>query len=150
MDRIDNYLAIVAAVGASDLHIAEGHVPKMRRHGDIVPINDKIVSHNEMVEMLRGISGHERWENFKSAKDLDFAYEVADGTRFRCNFLKQVKGYGAVFRLIPSKTARLDQLGVPQVVQEFAHLRAGLVLVTGPTGSGKSTTLAALIDHINE
>src|SRR5580765_8704949 len=70
-------------------------------------------------------------------------------SRFRCNFLKQTNGYGAVFRLIPTKIATLDELGIPPVVKEFGHLRGGLVLVTGPTGSGKSTTLAALLDYVN-
>src|SRR4029078_689 len=81
--------------------------------------------------------------------DLDFAYEMDEHSRFRCNYLKQTGGYGAVFRLIPTKIMGLDQLGVPSVVKDFGHLRGGLVLVTGPTGSGKSTTLAALIDYIN-
>src|SRR5205814_7388340 len=79
-----------------------------------------------------------------------FAYEMDAASRFRCNFLKQANGYGAVFRLIPTKIASLEQLGIPPIVKEFGHLRGGLVLVTGPTGSGKSTTLAALIDYINE
>src|SRR5215211_2277936 len=82
--------------------------------------------------------------------DVDFAYEMDAQSRFRCNFLKQANGYGAVFRLIPTKIATLDQLGIPPIVREFGHLRGGLVLVTGPTGSGKSTTLASLIDYINE
>src|SRR5207248_7185935 len=86
---------------------------------------------------------------FDERGDLDFAYEMNKAARFRCNFLKQSKGYGAVFRLIPTKIATLEQLGIPTVVKEFGNLRGGLVLVTGPTGSGKSTTLAALIDYIN-
>ena len=81
--------------------------------------------------------------------DLDFAYEMDEDSRFRCNYLKQKNGLAAVFRLIPTKIASLEQLGIPPVVKEFGHLRSGLVLVTGPTGSGKSTTLAALIDYIN-
>src|SRR5205814_3056541 len=77
------------------------------------------------------------------------AYEMDAASRFRCNYLKQTHGYGCVFRLIPTKIMTLDQLGIPAVVKEFGHLRGGLVLVTGPTGSGKSTTLAALLDYIN-
>src|SRR5204863_8591602 len=80
----------------------------------------------------------------------DFAYEMDASSRFRCNYLKQTNGYGAVFRLIPTKIATLEELGIPPIVKEFAHLRGGLVLVTGPTGSGKSTTLAALLGSINE
>src|SRR5436190_18273110 len=150
MPYIDHYLNITAAEGGSDLHIAEGQPPKMRRHGDMVPIGDKVVSHDQVVEMLSGICGQERWKIFRDCGDLDFAYETTEGTRFRCNFLKNANGYGAVFRLIPTKITSLDQLGIPQVAREFGHLRGGLVLVTGPTGSGKSTTLAALIDHVNE
>ena len=95
-------------------------------------------------------AAEQRWEIFEERGDLDFAYEMDEQSRFRCNFLKQANGYGAVFRLIPTKIASLDQLGIPPVVKQFGHLRGGLVLVTGPTGSGKSTTLAALIDYINE
>ena len=100
--------------------------------------------------MMSEICGPENWELFEERGDLDFAYEMDEASRFRCNFLKQANGYGAVFRLIPTKIATLEQLGIPPVVKEFGHLRGGLVLVTGPTGSGKSTTLAALIDYINE
>ena len=100
--------------------------------------------------MLSEICGPQNWEIFEDRGDLDFAYEMDERSRFRCNFLKQAGGYGAVFRLIPTKIASLDQLGIPPIVKEFGNLRGGLVLVTGPTGSGKSTTLAALIDYINE
>jgi twitching motility protein PilT len=150
MSYIDQFLAVIVAEGASDLHIAEGQPPKMRRHGDVMPIRGEAVSREEAAKMLREMCGHERWEIFEACGDLDFAYEMDESSRFRCNFLKQTNGYGAVFRLIPTKIASLDQLGIPPVVKEFGHLRGGLVLVTGPTGSGKSTTLAALIDYINE
>jgi twitching motility protein PilT len=146
---IDRLLSIVVSQGGSDLHVAEGQVPKMRRHGELMRIGDKVVSQDQTIEMLSAMAGQERWKSFRDCGDLDFAYEMPDSSRFRCNFLKQANGYGAVFRLIPRQIATLDQLGVPPVVEAFGHLRAGLVLVTGPTGSGKSTTLAALIDHIN-
>ena len=150
MPHIDQFLAVIVAEGASDLHIGEGQPPKMRRHGDVMPILDEPVSREEAAKMLREICGQERWEIFEDRGDLDFAYEMDEQSRFRCNFLKQANGYGAVFRLIPTQIASLDQLGLPPVVKEFGQLRGGLVLVTGPTGSGKSTTLAALIDYINE
>jgi len=150
MSYIDQFLAVIVAEGASDLHIGESQPPKMRRHGDVMAIRDEPVSRDEVVKMLSEISGQERWRIFDECGDLDFAYQMDEKSRFRCNFLKQANGYGAVFRLIPTKIASLDQLGIPPVVKEFGHLRGGLVLVTGPTGSGKSTTLAALIDHINE
>jgi len=150
MPYIDQLLAVIVAEDASDLHIGEGQPPKMRRHGDVMPIRGEPVTRDEAAQMLSEISGQERWRIFDECGDLDFAYQMDEQSRFRCNFLKQANGYGAVFRLIPTKIASLDQLGIPPVVKEFGHLRGGLVLVTGPTGSGKSTTLAALIDYINE
>ena len=150
MPYIDQFLSVIVEQGGSDLHIGEGQPPKMRRHGDVMPIGDEPVTHDEAARMLSEICGPQSWELFEERGDLDFAYEMDERSRFRCNFLKQANGYGAVFRLIPTKIAGLDQLGIPPVVKEFGHLRGGLVLVTGPTGSGKSTTLAALIDYINE
>jgi twitching motility protein PilT len=122
----------------------------MRRHGDVIAIRDEPITRDEAAEMLSEMCGPPRWRAFEERGDLDFAYEMNEQSRFRCNFLKQANGYGAVFRLIPTKIASLDELGIPPVVKQFGSLRGGLVLVTGPTGSGKSTTLAALIDYINE
>jgi twitching motility protein PilT len=150
MAYIDQFLSVIVEQGGSDLHIGEGQPPKMRRHGDVMPIREEPVTRDEAEGMLSEISGAESWELFEERGDLDFAYEMDERSRFRCNFLKQTNGYGAVFRLIPTKIATLDELGIPAVVKKFGHLRGGLVLVTGPTGSGKSTTLAALIDYINE
>src|ERR1700704_1865105 len=150
MPLIDQLLAVIFAEDGSDLHIGEGQPPKMRRHGDVMPIRDEPITRKEAAEMLSEMCGPQRWEIFEERGDLDFAYQMDEESRFRCNFLKQANGYGAVFRLIPTKITSLDQLGIPPVVREFGHLRGGLVLVTGPTGSGKSTTLAALIDYINE
>jgi twitching motility protein PilT len=150
MAYIDQFLAVIVAEGGSDLHIGQGQPPKMRRHGDVMPIRKQAVTRDEAAGMLSEICGRQSWELFEERGDLDFAYEMDGRSRFRCNFLKQTNGYGAVFRLIPTRIATLDQLGIPPVVKQFGHLRGGLVLVTGPTGSGKSTTLAALIDYINE
>ncbi|MFZ1218355.1 MAG: type IV pilus twitching motility protein PilT [Chthoniobacterales bacterium] len=150
MATIDQFLATVVEQNGSDLHLAQRQPPKMRRHGDVVPIRNEAVTRDEAVAMLSEICGPERWELFEERGDLDFAYEMDDRSRFRCNFLKQANGYGAVFRLIPARIASLDELGIPPVVKQFGTLRGGLVLVTGPTGSGKSTTLAALVDYINE
>jgi len=150
MAYIDQFLSVIVDQGGSDLHIGEGQPPKMRRHGDVRPIRDEPVTRDEAAGMLSEICAGQSWELFEERGDLDFAYEMDERSRFRCNFLKQTNGYGAVFRLIPTKIATLDQLGIPPVVKQFGHLRGGLVLVTGPTGSGKSTTLAALIDYINE
>jgi twitching motility protein PilT len=150
MPYLDQFLNVVVANGGSDLHIGEGQPPKMRRHGDVAPIREEPVSREEALTMLSEVCGPKSWEIFEERGDFDFAYEMDAASRFRCNYLKQANGYGAVFRLIPTKIATLEQLGIPTVVKEFGHLRGGLVLVTGPTGSGKSTTLAALIDYINE
>src|SRR3954463_1909257 len=150
MPYIDQFLSVIVDQGGSDLHIGEGQPPKMRRHGDVMPIRDEPVTRDEAAGMLSEICAGQSWELFEERGDLDFAYEMDERSRFRCNFLKQTNGYGAVFRLIPTKIATLEQLGMPPIVKQFGHLRGGLVLVTGPTGSGKSTTLAALIDYVNE
>src|ERR1700751_5152850 len=150
MAYLDDFLRVIVDNGGSDLHIGEGQPPKMRKHGDVAPIREEPVLRDEALLMLIEICGEHRWQIFEERGDLDFAYEMDPASRFRCNYLKQANGYGAVFRLIPTKIATLEQLGIPLVAKQFAHLRGGLVLVTGPTGSGKSTTLAALIDYINE
>src|SRR6201987_2075849 len=149
MPLLDQFLRVIVDQGGSDLHIGEGQPPKMRKHGDVAPIRQQALDRNETMSMLRGVCGERSWKIFDELGDLDFAYEMDKASRFRCNFLKQSNGYGAVFRLIPTKIATLEHLGIPTVVKDFGHLRGGLVLVTGPTGSGKSTTLAALVDYIN-
>ena len=150
MATLDQFLKVIVDQGGSDLHIGEGQPPKMRKHGDVAPIREAQLTRDETMSMLREVCGDRNWQTFDERGDLDFAYEMDAASRFRCNYLKQTNGYGAVFRLIPTKIATLEQLGIPLVAKEFAQLRGGLVLVTGPTGSGKSTTLAALIDYINE
>jgi twitching motility protein PilT len=149
MPYIDRFFELLVREGASDLHIGEGQPPKIRKHGDIISIREKPVTRGEAVQMLSEISGSKSWAIFEERGDFDFAYEMDDKSRFRCNYLKQTNGYGAVFRLIPTRIASLEELGIPPVAKQFGDLRAGLVLVTGPTGSGKSTTLAALVDYIN-
>src|SRR6058998_1703177 len=149
MAELDRFLSVIVKHGGSDLHIGEGQPPKMRVHGDIMPIRDEPISHEEATRMLSEVSGPRNWEIFEQRGDLDFAYEMDEASRFRSNYFKQSNGYGAAFRLIPTKIATLEELGIPVVVKDFANLRGGLVLVTGPTGSGKTTTQAALIDYIN-
>jgi twitching motility protein PilT len=150
MADLDQFLQIVVRQEASDLHIAEGEPPKIRMHGDIMPIRSEPISHDEARRMLSEVCGPRNWELFEQRGDLDFAYQMDEHSRFRSNYFKQSEGYAAAFRLIPTKISTLEQLGIPAVVKEFAHLRGGLVLVTGPTGSGKTTTQAALVDFINE
>ncbi len=149
MAIIDQYLQLLVEQGASDLHLSQGQPPKMRLHGNIIHIADEVLTDEVIKPMLEEICDPKAWERYQERGDLDFAYEMDEESRFRCNYLKQSHGAAAVFRLIPTKIATLEQLGIPSVVREFGHLRSGLVLVTGPTGSGKSTTLAALIDYIN-
>ncbi len=149
MPYIDQFFKVLIEAGASDLHLGEGQPPKIRRNGDIMPIRNEPLTKEECAYMMSEISGPERWARYEESGDLDFAYEMDADSRFRCNFLKQTNGYGAVFRLIPTKILTLEQLGIPGVVKEFCKMRGGLVLVTGPTGSGKSTTLAAMMDYIN-
>ena len=150
MACIDQFLQIVVRQEASDLHIAEGEPPKIRIHGDIMVIRDEPISHDEATQMLSEICGPHDWEIFEQHGDLDFAYQMDEHSRFRTNYFKQSEGYAAAFRMIPTKISTLEELGIPKVVKEFAYLRGGLVLVTGPTGSGKTTTQAALVDFINE
>ena len=149
MARIDTLFRKLIEKGGSDLHLAEGQPPKIRIHGDVTPIRDEPLTHEELDSMLHEIAGDSRWERFTKKGDLDFAYEMDASARFRCNYLKQVNGNGAVFRIIPTEILTLEKLGLPPVIRTFAHIKGGLVLVTGPTGSGKSTTLAAIIDYIN-
>src|SRR5204863_6770940 len=150
MAYIDQFLQIVVRQGGSDLHIGERQPPKIRTHGDIMPIRDEPISRKEATRMLSEVCGSQNWEIFQQRGDLDFAYQMDADSRFRTNYFKQSDGYAAAFRLIPTKILSLEQLGVPVVIKEFAYLRGGLVLVTGPTGSGKTTTQAALIDFINQ
>jgi twitching motility protein PilT len=150
MAYINQFLELVVRQGASDLHIAEGEPPKMRTHGDIMPVRSEPISHDEATRMLSEICGPRNWEFFEQHGDLDFAYQMDADSRFRTNYFKQSEGYAAAFRLIPTKISSLEELGVPTIVKDFAYLRGGLVLVTGPTGSGKTTTQAALVDFINE
>src|SRR5687767_7536585 len=109
MPLIDQLLAVMVAEGASDLHFAEGQPPKMRRHGDVTPIRHEPITREEAARMLSEMCGQPRWETFEERGDLDFAYEMDEQSRFRCNFLKQANGYGAVFRLIPTKIAKIGR-----------------------------------------
>ena len=149
MAVIDQYFKYLVEAGGSDLHLSEGQPPKIRVNGTISAISDENLEGQAFKNLLAEICDPQAFQKYLEEGDLDFAYEMDETSRFRCNYFKQQHGLGAVFRLIPTKIATLEELGVPTVVKEFAHMRSGLVLVTGPTGSGKSTTLAAIIDYIN-
>ncbi len=137
--------------GCSDLHLSAESPPYWRLDGEIEPIEkQQALSVDFLEEQIRSISPPENQEEFGRRNDTDFAYEVPGLSRFRVNVFRDRKGVGAVLRNIPFEIPSAEQLGLPPAILEMANLSKGLVLVTGPTGSGKSTTLAALIDHINQ
>ena len=150
MAKIDRLFQYLVSSGGSDLHLSEGSPPKVRVHGGVSAIPDEpVLEGQEFQDLLAEICEPAPFAQYLETGDLDFAYEMDENSRFRCNFMKQQNGLGAVFRLIPTEIASIEDLNLPPVIKEFGHMRSGLVLVTGPTGSGKSTSLAALIDYIN-
>ncbi|MEM7158886.1 MAG: PilT/PilU family type 4a pilus ATPase [Myxococcota bacterium] len=149
MASIDALFDQLMSQGGSDLHLSVGYPPTIRLRGLLHPLRDEPLDHAEMNQLLYGILDDRRRAEFEERHDLDFAYAYGDKARFRANYLMKTTGPGAVFRTIPSKVPTTEQLGVPEAIVRLAERRAGLVLVTGPTGSGKSTTLASLISHIN-
>ncbi len=150
MPKIDKFFDIMLDKGSSDLHLAAGSPPKLRTHGELIPIEGEPELTNESLkEYLMEIVNEKQAKHFAEKKDLDFAYDLQGKARFRANFLMHNRGLGAVFRVIPTEIMTTEQLGVPPQVLKCADFSRGLVLVTGPTGSGKSTTLAALVDYIN-
>ncbi|MCX7704504.1 MAG: type IV pilus twitching motility protein PilT [Planctomycetota bacterium] len=149
MPKVDRFLKAVKDYDGSDLHLLSGTVPKIRIHGRLRPLNLPSLEESQAREILYEILDEGKRERFERTNDLDFAYEIPDMARFRVNYFRHKDGIGGVFRMIPMRIRTLEELQIPTVVESFCHLRNGLVLVTGPTGSGKSTTLAALVDYIN-
>lgn len=149
MARIDALFNMMKEQGASDLHLSSGNPPIFRLRGEMVRLNFKTLGHDEIKAILYEILSEKQKIQFEETRDLDFAYEVADVARFRGNIMMQYRGIAAVFRIIPSKILSADDLGLPEGVRRMTQFKKGLVLVTGPTGSGKSTTLAGMIDLIN-
>ena len=148
---INGYLRQMLELGGSDLHLSIDYPAKARIHGNITPLDDNVIDAARMEEILREICFPEwRWEQFMETHDLDFAHEIPGVARFRCNYLYNNHGMGCVLRQIPSKILTIAQLKLPEVLKEICEYKGGLVLVTGPTGSGKSTTLAAMLDYIND
>jgi twitching motility protein PilT len=148
--RIDRFLRLMNERGASDLHLSVGRPPMLRVSGVMEQIRYRLLQEGDFIQMLRPISPPDRWQDFEATGDTDYAYEVPDLARFRVNLFRQQRGSAAVFRVIPSTTMTIDQLGLPRQTRRLADIESGLVVVTGPTGSGKSTTLAAIVDLINE
>jgi len=149
MAIIDELLQGMLAENGSDMHLMVDEPPRIRVHGDLAPLDMPPLLDVEVEMLLKEICPEGRWQPFVESGDLDFAYEISGVARFRCNYLHDHRGVAAVFRVIPSRIATLDQLHLPPVLRQICELRDGLVLVTGPTGSGKSTTMAAMIDYIN-
>ena len=154
-ELLDKLLRFIVENEASDLHISSGLAPRVRIHGEIVEIESEeigIISFEIAETMCRAlIPDDEEWNEFLTSHEADFSYSIEDVARFRVNMFMQNRGYGIVFRVIPSKVLTLDTLGCPPAFKEMVHnIKSGVVLVTGPTGSGKSTTLAAMINEINE
>jgi twitching motility protein PilT len=149
MAKIDALFRMMSEQGASDLHLSTGNPPIFRLHGEMVRLNFKSLTDEELREVLFEILDEKQRAHFEAAKDLDFAYAVPELARFRGNIFMQHRGIAGVFRIIPSKILSAEDLHLPDGVLRMTNFKKGLVLVTGPTGSGKSTTLAAMIDLIN-
>ncbi|HTQ78516.1 MAG TPA: PilT/PilU family type 4a pilus ATPase [Thermoanaerobaculia bacterium] len=150
MARLHELFHLLRDGGGSDLHLAATLEPRIRVHGELHSVEGwPTFSHEELLEVLREIASEEQWGEYRKTGDLDFAYGFEGVARFRANYLTQENGAAAVFRIIPEEIVPLEKLNLPKAIETLAHLQQGLVLVTGPTGSGKSTTLAAIINKIN-
>jgi twitching motility protein PilT len=150
MAAIDSLLKTMLERGGSDLHLTVGLPPKSRISGVLAPLTDAPLTADQMEGLLKEICPPQRWTQFLEKKDLDLAHEIPGLARFRANFLYNHWGQAAVLRQIPAKIISFDELKLPPALKKLCDLREGLVVVTGPTGSGKSTTLAAMIDYIND
>ena len=149
MALIDTFFRFMMEQKASDLHLSTGNQPILRINGELVRIDAPPLENDDLKALVYEIAPELKIKQYEETGDIDFGYEYPDMARFRANFFNQKNGIAAVFRLIPSKVYTLEDLGLPPVLKKFSMLRKGLVLVTGPTGSGKSTTLAAMIDYAN-
>jgi twitching motility protein PilT len=149
MAKIDAFFKLMNDQGASDLHLVSGQPPVLRIRGEMERVKYKAMDNDELKAMLYEIAPEHKIKDFEETGDVDFGYEIPGIARYRSNFFMQKNGVGAVFRQIPEQIMTAEQLGLPKVISKLASLPRGLVLVTGPTGSGKSTTLAAIIDVAN-
>src|SRR5512139_4047972 len=149
MARIDAFLKLGAAQGCSDVHLAVGVPPMLRMTGELLPIKFRNLGEAELESYVTEILSPTQREQFNKGHDIDFSYVAESGARFRVNLFRKDTGVGAVFRTIPSDVPTLESLNLPPIVRKFCDYHQGMVLVTGSTGTGKSTTLAAMIDHLN-
>jgi len=150
MPRIDSFLKLGLAQGCSDVHLAVGVPPMLRMNGDLLPIKFRDLADTELESYVMEILSDSQKELFYSGNDLDFSYVGEEGGRFRVNVFRKDSGIGAVFRFIPDEVPTLEKLNMPSVLRDFCDFHQGMVLVTGSTGTGKSTTLAAMIHHLNQ
>ena len=150
MAQIDAFFKLMNEQGASDLHLVSGQQPVLRIHGDLERVKYQALDNDGLKSMLYEIAPEHHVKTFEENGDVDFAYEIPGLARYRANFFQQRNGIGAVFREIPDTILTVEELGLPKVIKRLATLPRGLVLVTGPTGSGKSTTLAAIIHEANQ
>ena len=150
MAKIDAFFKLMNEQGASDLHLVSGQQPVLRLRGELERVKYKVLQNDELKSILYEIAPEEKIKVFEETGDVDFGYEIPGLARYRANFFMQKYGVAAVFREIPSTILTAEQLGLPPVLSKLASLPRGLVLVTGPTGSGKSTTLAAIVDVANK
>lgn len=149
MSRVDAFLELLVKQAGSDLHLVSGNPPRIRLYGEIHPIKYRELTESETKDLLFEIMPDRIKQTFENLGGADFGYEMPGVSRFRVNVFRHLGGIGGVFRAIPSKITDLDTLNMPPVLKTLARQRKGLILVAGPTGSGKSTTLAAMIDFIN-
>ncbi len=149
MARIDTFFKFMMEQNASDLHLSTGNQPMLRIHGELVRVDAPALENDDLKALVYEIATEQKIKTFEETGDVDFGYEYPGVARYRANFMNQKNGIGAVFRIIPSKVLTAEQLGLPPVIRRFSNLKKGMVLVTGPTGSGKSTTLAAMVDYAN-
>ncbi len=147
--RLQFYLKNLIHNGGSDLHLKSGSIIRLRINGDLLKLGDRVISNEELDGIAKAILTDKQYEELTTNKELDCTYVLDEDNRFRVNFFYQLNGLSAVLRIIPVKILTIEQLQLPPVISELADLHRGLVLVTGVTGSGKSTTLAAMIDRIN-
>ncbi len=147
---INKLLSYALESGASDLHLSSGSIPMVRINGIMKPLNMSSTSDEDMNSILPQVMNEDQIENFHENKEIDFSSRLEGKGRFRVNFFQQIRGLAAVFRAIPEIPKGFDELALPPILENLSMLDRGLVLLTGPTGSGKSTTLAAMVDHINQ
>src|SRR3954469_24907964 len=146
MAKIDAFFNLMFEQKASDLHLSSGNPPMLRINGELHRVDYPPLESDALKAMLYEITPEYKVKHYEETGDVDFGYEIPGVARFRANFFNQKNGCSAVFRQIPSTVLTAEQLGLPPIMKKFAELHKGLVLVTGPTGSGKSTTLAAIVD----